>query len=273
MPALDGVPGGLRDLAAACLAKEPADRPGLAALAGAAAAARGPDDDAVLDRFWPAPLAGLIRAYQNRVGREMRDTRPGPQTAAAAATALRTTPAATVQPGTVRPVAVQAATAQPGTVQPDAVQPDSVQPGTMQPDTVQPGTVQPGTVQPGPGPGPAPSGTAVVTAAAAAGYAGVDAAGGPPLPADVIEVEPSGGPGLASPAPAGVGLAAAGWRAADTGSAGPGLSRRRLVFGLAAVAGAGLACAGLGDQPARLAAPPGRSRQAHPVVIGPEAQS
>ena len=32
-PALDGVPGGLRDLAAACLAKAPADRPGLAALA------------------------------------------------------------------------------------------------------------------------------------------------------------------------------------------------------------------------------------------------
>ena len=60
-PALDGVPGGLRELAASCLAKEPADRPGLAALAEAAAAAREPDDDAVLDRFWPAPLAGLIR--------------------------------------------------------------------------------------------------------------------------------------------------------------------------------------------------------------------
>ena len=40
-PALDGVPGGLRELAAACLAKAPEDRPGLAALAELAAPAAG----------------------------------------------------------------------------------------------------------------------------------------------------------------------------------------------------------------------------------------
>ena len=48
-PALDEVPGGLRELAAACLAKAPAARPGLAALVEATAAGRAPDEGDALD--------------------------------------------------------------------------------------------------------------------------------------------------------------------------------------------------------------------------------
>ena len=147
-PALDGVPGGLRELAASCLAKEPADRPGLAALADAAAAVREPDDDAVLDRFWPAPLAGLIRAHQNRVRKEMRDTRSGQQTAAAAATALRTAPAAPVHPAPVHPAPVHPAPVHPATVHPATVHPATVYPATVYPATVYPATVYPATVHP-----------------------------------------------------------------------------------------------------------------------------
>ena len=198
-PALDGVPGGLRELAVSCLAKEPADRPGLTALAEAAAAARGPDDDAVLDRFWPAPLAGLIRGHQNRVRKEMRDTRSGQQTAAAAATALRTAPAATVHPPTAHPPSVR----------PDAVPPAVGEPGLALPDELRPGTEL----------GQAPAGTAVVTAAAATAVpGGGNPVAGPPLPADVVAADsPAGYDGPGSPMSAGGGLAAAaGLRAAES---------------------------------------------------------
>jgi outer membrane protein assembly factor BamB/tRNA A-37 threonylcarbamoyl transferase component Bud32 len=215
-PALDGVPGGLRELAADCLAKAPEDRPGLTALAERAAAARGPDDGAVLDRFWPAPVAGLIRAHQNRVTREMRDT-AGETAAAVAVTALRTTPAGHL--ATAVPDAAHPAADYPLTVSPDPVPSAAAQPVTDQRDAAQTETAA----------GLGRAGTAAATAVPA----GVDqAAGSPPAAAD--------GP----PLPA-AGLAAAGGlRPAEAGSAGPGLSRRRMMVGLAAVAGAGLAGAG-----------------------------
>src|SRR5580693_7792959 len=103
-PALDGVPGGLRELAAACLAKAPADRPGLAA------------------------LAGRVRAHQNRVSRQMRDTAGETAAAGAAATALRTAPAATMQPAAGHPPTSQPAVAHPATGYPPAVRPDAAQP-------------------------------------------------------------------------------------------------------------------------------------------------
>ena len=246
-PALDGVPGGLRDVAAACLAKAPADRPGLAALAELAAGGRGPDEGAVLDRFWPAPVAGLIRAHQSRVTREMRDTAGD---TAAAVTALRTAPAATVHPAPGHPP-----TAQPPTVWPEAAQPAAEYPPTVLPGADQPAVDRPGPARPAAGAGPGPAGTAVMTAAGATAVQGgadpaaappLPAAAGPPLPADVIAAGQLAGHAWPDgPVPAGAGLAAAaGLRAADAGAAGPGLSRRRLIVGLAAVAGAGLAGAG-----------------------------
>ncbi|MFI5066291.1 MAG: PQQ-binding-like beta-propeller repeat protein, partial [Streptosporangiales bacterium] len=79
-PALDEVPGGLRELAAACLAKAPADRPGLAALVDATAAGRPADDGDMLTSFWPVAVTGLIRSHQRRLAIEKpdrADTSPG----------------------------------------------------------------------------------------------------------------------------------------------------------------------------------------------------
>jgi outer membrane protein assembly factor BamB len=53
-PALGKVPGGLRAVAAACLAKAPADRPTLAWLVDAVAGGLGPDTGTGLTSFWPA---------------------------------------------------------------------------------------------------------------------------------------------------------------------------------------------------------------------------
>jgi hypothetical protein len=78
-PALGEVPGGLRELAAACLAKAPADRPGLAALVEATAARRAPEEGDALASFWPVPVTGLIRSHQARLTTEMRERTAAPQ--------------------------------------------------------------------------------------------------------------------------------------------------------------------------------------------------
>ena len=62
-PDLTRVPPRLRDVIAACMAKSPAQRPGLAAL-GAMISQAGPAVSATLTSFWPAPLDALIRAGQ-----------------------------------------------------------------------------------------------------------------------------------------------------------------------------------------------------------------
>jgi len=62
-PDLTRVPPRLRDVIAACMAKNPAQRPGLAAL-GAMISQAGPAVSATLTSFWPAPLDALIRAGQ-----------------------------------------------------------------------------------------------------------------------------------------------------------------------------------------------------------------
>jgi outer membrane protein assembly factor BamB len=64
-PALDAVPAGLRGLIAACLAKDPAGRPDLAAILRACQA-RAPqpgDPDYGSASFWPAQVATLIAAH------------------------------------------------------------------------------------------------------------------------------------------------------------------------------------------------------------------
>jgi outer membrane protein assembly factor BamB len=66
-PVLDAVPAGLRGLIAACLAKAPADRPGLPEILRACQA-RAPqpgDPDYGSTSFWPGQVAALIAAHQS----------------------------------------------------------------------------------------------------------------------------------------------------------------------------------------------------------------
>jgi protein kinase-like protein len=70
-PELSGVPPKLREVIAACLAKDPAARPTLRALSGMLASrldSTGPSAVA----FWPPSVAGLIGAYQARLEQETR---------------------------------------------------------------------------------------------------------------------------------------------------------------------------------------------------------
>src|SRR5690348_825499 len=68
---LSGVPPKLREVLAACLAKDPAARPTLRALSGMLSGrldSTGPSAVA----FWPSPVAGLIAAYQARLELQTR---------------------------------------------------------------------------------------------------------------------------------------------------------------------------------------------------------
>ena len=73
-PVLDWIPPRLREVVAACLAKDPAARPTLRALSGAIPGgldATGPSAVA----FWPSSVAALIGAYRARLERETRGGR------------------------------------------------------------------------------------------------------------------------------------------------------------------------------------------------------
>jgi outer membrane protein assembly factor BamB/predicted Ser/Thr protein kinase len=63
-PDLDRLPPGLRDVAAACLAKDPAERPTPSTLAASLTTAPPPGDSP--PAFWPAPVARLIADHQAR---------------------------------------------------------------------------------------------------------------------------------------------------------------------------------------------------------------
>jgi hypothetical protein len=69
-PNLASIPSGLREIVAACLAKNPADRPALAALASMISR-DGPAVAASPTSFWPGPLAEAIRQYQAESGHDM----------------------------------------------------------------------------------------------------------------------------------------------------------------------------------------------------------
>jgi eukaryotic-like serine/threonine-protein kinase len=76
-PVLDGVPPGLREIVSGCLAKDPAARPTLAALA-AAVAGRGNGTGPSAVAFWPRPLASMIGDYQAILEQETRTTPVAP---------------------------------------------------------------------------------------------------------------------------------------------------------------------------------------------------
>lgn len=63
-PGLDGLPAGLRQIAAACLAKAPTDRPALPEVARAFEAGLVPWSGASATSFWPEAMSRHIRAYQ-----------------------------------------------------------------------------------------------------------------------------------------------------------------------------------------------------------------
>ena len=89
VPAITEVPGGLRGLAASCLAKGPADRPTLAELQAAIAAGRAPDEGDALASFWPVAVTGLIRSHQVRLTTELREAPTGPAPAEGAGSLTR----------------------------------------------------------------------------------------------------------------------------------------------------------------------------------------
>ena len=73
-PTLAGLPGGLRELAAACLAKQPADRLAVAGLVEVIAVGQASARGSGPASFWPVPVTGLIRSYQARLTADMPDT-------------------------------------------------------------------------------------------------------------------------------------------------------------------------------------------------------
>jgi outer membrane protein assembly factor BamB len=164
-PALAGVTGPLRELAAACLAKVAADRPSLPSLVAAITASRAPDEGAALASFWPVPVTGLILSHQARISTQQAD--------------VPTRDSETAAAGVIS--------------------------GSREP------------------PAPADRPTIAATSPAGAGNGmpvGPPPLAGPPLPADAVLAGTSGG------------------------SPGSGVTRRRVLLGLAAAAGAGLAGAG-----------------------------
>jgi outer membrane protein assembly factor BamB len=243
-PAIAEVPGGLRGLAAGCLAKRPADRPTLAELQAAIVAGRAPDDGDALASFWPVAVTGLIRSHQVRLTTELREA-PGPAPAAGdlAGAAGPTAPAA----GTTAPAA--------GTTAPAA--------GTTAPAA---GTTAPaaGTTAPAAGSTALAAGSTVLAAGSTvlagptsagvteAGKAGLAAGtvtapaarSGPGLPADQVfgAVPAAIAPGTSGPGTTSPGTTSPG----RTGPSrtGSGLTRRRVLLGLAVVTGAGLGGAG-----------------------------
>jgi len=89
-PDLDRLPPEVRDLAAACLAKDPALRPSPAGLAASLTAALPPGD--TQPAFWPAPVARLIADYQARVAAALMAGREPASAAAATIPAARAAP-------------------------------------------------------------------------------------------------------------------------------------------------------------------------------------
>jgi Protein kinase domain len=76
-PTLAELPGGLRELAAACLAKQAADRLALAGLVNVIAAGQASAPGTGPASFWPVAVTGLIRSYQARLSTERPEETAG----------------------------------------------------------------------------------------------------------------------------------------------------------------------------------------------------
>jgi serine/threonine protein kinase len=74
-PVLDGVPARLRAVISACLAKDPAARPGLRALSAEIARRADPAGPSAV-AFWPPSVAALIGAYQADLEQQTRTAPP-----------------------------------------------------------------------------------------------------------------------------------------------------------------------------------------------------
>ena len=74
-PVLDGVPARLRGVISACLAKDPAARPGLRALSAEIARGADPAGPSAVS-FWPPSVAALIGAYQADLEQQTRTAPP-----------------------------------------------------------------------------------------------------------------------------------------------------------------------------------------------------
>jgi serine/threonine protein kinase len=142
-PALDGVPPRLREVIAACLAKDRAARPTLRTLTGAVSSrldATGPSAVA----FWPSAVARVIGAYQARLELETRGRPPADGFSWAAAVHPKTTPSNPPGPG--RPGS------QPGS-QPGSPPPAASPPRPQPSQSPQPGDQGAGPRWPHPGTG------------------------------------------------------------------------------------------------------------------------
>ena len=222
-PALDGVPGGLREIAAACLAKKPADRPTLAWLVDAVAAGLEPDPSTGLTSFWPKAVTRLIGSYQDQLSTQM----PAPPSVAdtvapqSAAAAQADSPAP--QPVTMAAQHAEVASSGPGPLTVGPAEP-AIGPGALTVGAAELGlgaagslTAAPGLVAPSPGLAGGPPVLAGATTQPPAAFPeGGDIAvrsGFPPLPGDL---------------------------AGRPGSKG-GVTRRRMLVALGLTAAAGVA--------------------------------
>jgi outer membrane protein assembly factor BamB/serine/threonine protein kinase len=233
-PDLDRLPPGLRDLAAACLAKDPARRPAPAELATALTGSTPPGDSPAA--FWPAPIARLIADHQSWPAADppsAADPRPaaepprGEPSPAAPSPAEPPTepqpvePQAAEPPTEPQPVEPLAAAAPPEPpTEPQAAEPQAAEPRAAEPQAAAPPEPEAAEARPDEPP-PAVPPPAVPPPAVPPPAV--------PLPAELL-------PSAAAPAPPAEAMA-------DTGPP-RGVGRRRALAALAGVAAGGLAVAG-----------------------------
>jgi len=176
-PELGAVPAGLRDLVAAALVKNPAERLTLAQVLRACIAtaheAGAPGDRSASASFWPGPVAARIARYEAGLTGQVASLEPSGEPTGGVdgslGARLRSRPPASSGPGQLRPPGP------PGTIPP-----------ARPPGTIPPGTTRPGTGRPTAGPGReqgmlsrrrALTGLAGVAAAAGLAAAGWELAG------------------------------------------------------------------------------------------------
>jgi outer membrane protein assembly factor BamB/serine/threonine protein kinase len=236
-PDLDRLPPGLRDLAAACLAKDPARRPAPAELATALTGSARPGNSP--EGFWPAPIARLIADHQSRPPADPPSAAAEPRPAVDPPSAAepprvgpsRAAPSPAEPPTEPQPVEPQAAEppTEPQPIEPHAAappEPEAAEPQAAEPQAAEPQAAEPEAAE--------PQAAEPQTAAALSGPEAAEARPHEPPPAVPLPAELL--PTAAAPAPP----------AEATADTGPPreVGRRRALATLAGVAAGGLAVAG-----------------------------